>query len=230
MENNLLLQVRNKKLRQTLCKDFLPLSSNGNIKVKDPVSLLEIVLISRLKTGDYSAFSYIFSAYYKDLVFFATKFTRDIDKAEEIVQDSFVKLWEGHESLIINVSLKSYLLKLIQNKCIDWYRHKKIKQAYNDFIMESLPQQEYDTDNYFLYSELQEQIDKALNKLPETVSEAFRMNRYSGLKYNEIAEIQGVSVRTIEDRIGKALHLLRKYLKEYFPVILLIGIMTSAGI
>ncbi|HCI54537.1 MAG TPA: hypothetical protein DFI01_01275 [Bacteroidales bacterium] len=121
---------------------------------------------------------------------------------------------------MIDISLKSYLLKITQNKCIDWHRHVKVRQAYNDYMMDSQSYFEYDTENYILHSELQEQIEKALGNLPEPISDAFRMNRYKGLKYNEIAEIQNVSVRTIEVRIGKALELLRKYLKEYFPVIL----------
>jgi len=185
--------------------------------VKNQVSLVEKVLISKLKTGDYSAFSSVFYAYYKDLVIFATRFTHDTDKSEEIVQDTFVRLWEERESLTINISLKSYLLTLIQNKCIDWYRHIKVRQVYNDYMMNNQPFFEYDTENYILHSELQEQIEKALQKLPEPVSDAFRMNKYKGMKYNEIAEIQGVSVRTIEFRMGKALELLRQYLKEYFP-------------
>jgi len=188
--------------------------------VKNHSSLVEKVLVSKLKTGDYPAFTSVFYAYYKDLVRFATRFTRDTDKSEEIVQDIFVRLWEERESLTIDISLKSYLLKLTQNKCIDWYRHVKISQAYNDYVMDNQFYFEYDTENYILHSELQEQIEKALGNLPEPISDAFRMNRYKGLKYNEIAEIQNVSVRTIEVRIGKALELLRKYLKEYFPVIL----------
>lgn len=78
----------------------------------------------------------------------------------------------------------------------------------------------YDTDNYILSSELHEQIETALAKLPEELSEVYKMNRNRGLKYHEIAALQGVSVRTIEVRIGKALHMLRNYLKEYFVVVI----------
>jgi len=93
-------------------------------------------------------------------------------------------------------------------------------RAHKDFVMEDSINFEVDTDNYILYSELQGRVDKALEMLPEPVSEAFRMNRYKGLKYHEIADILGVSVRTIEVRIGKALHLLRNCLKDYFIFII----------
>ena len=201
-------------------QDFLTLVYKSKAKVANPVLLVEKVLITKLKAGDYPAFSNIFTAYYQDLVLFATRFTHDLNHAEEIVQDTFVRLWEEHESIKVTISLKSYLLKIVQNKCIDWYRHKKIMQTHNNSVMESPPQFIYDTDSYILYSELQEQIEAALDKLPEEISEVFRMNRFRGLKYHEIADLLGVSARTIEVRIGKALHMLRDHLKEYFPVIL----------
>lgn len=179
------------------------------------ISLVEKVLISKFRAGDHLAFSNIFNAYYPDLVIFASRFTNDLMDSEEIVQDSFVKLWEKRESININISLKSYLLKIIHNKCIDWLRHNKIMQTHNRYVMENSPRFEYDTDNYVLYSELQQQLEAALCKLPEEILEAFHMNRYKGLKYHEIAKVLGVSVRTVEVRIGKALGMLRNHLKDY---------------
>jgi RNA polymerase sigma-70 factor (family 1) len=219
MEEKLPVLLDGKKISGALnWTELLPLANKSN-KVIHDVTLVEKVLISKLKAGDRSAFTYIFTAYYPDLVLFTRSFTHDLSNAEEIVQDTFVGFWEEHESIQINISLKSYLLKMVQNKCIDCYRHKKIMQIHNTYLLESPTQYTADTDNYILYSELQKQIDIALGKLPEEISEAFRMNRQKGLKYHEIADISGVSVRTIEVRIGKALHMLRDCLKEYFTVI-----------
>ncbi len=216
-----LIQERKKDHRLLYCQDFLPLESSNKIKVVNHTSLVEKVLISKLKVGDHSAFSSIFTAYYQDLVMFATRFTHGLNDAEEIVQDTFLRLWEEHESVKINISLKSYLLKIVQNKCIDWYRHNKIIRTYNNYVIEGAPQFTYDTDRYILYSELQEQIEAALDKLPEEISEVFRMNRNKGLKYHEIADILDVSIRTIEVRIGKALHMLHNHLKGYFVIIII---------
>jgi RNA polymerase sigma-70 factor (ECF subfamily) len=88
-------------------------------------------------------------------------------------------------------------------------------------IMETAVPFDNYTDNYLLQSELQDQIDNALEKLPKEIAEAFKMNRYKGLKYHEIAKIMSVSQRTIEVYIGKALATLRKYLKDYFLIIAL---------
>lgn len=205
-------------LQSRYWQDLIPLKYKNNTTVVNPAISIEKILVSKIKTGDYAAFECIFNAYYRDLIMFASKFTHDIGTAEEIVQDIFVKLWEEHESVKVNSSFKSYLLKTVQNKCIDWYRHRKIIEKHNASIMMTSSQLTYDTDSYLLHSELQEQIDDALGKLPEEISEVFRMNRYQGLKYHEIADLLGVSVRTIEVRIGKALHMLRNILREYFPI------------
>lgn len=177
--------------------------------------ILEQALINKLKTGDQDVFSGIFSAYYRDLVFFAFSFTHELSSAEDIVQDTFIKLWEDHEELIVTVSLKSILLKTIQNKCIDFYRHKRIKDDYSSYFINNTSLYEYDTDNYMLKSEMEEMIEKALDRLPEKIRETYLLNRNVGLKYKEIADKLNVSTRTVEVRISKALELLRKSLIDF---------------
>jgi len=223
--NTLVLRTKKKATLDKRWGDFVPLVDNCKTKVKNPVTLVENVLISKLKLGDRFAFSNIFSAYYQDLVMFAARFTRDLNCAEEIVQDTFLRLWEKHETIEIDTSLKSFLLKIVQNKCIDWCRHKKILQIHNNFILENSQYFEYDTDSYVLCSELHKLIENALGKLPASISEAYRLNRDKGLKYHEIAVLQDVSVRTIEVRIGKALHMLRNHLKDY--LVFIIGILLQ---
>jgi RNA polymerase sigma-70 factor (ECF subfamily) len=171
--------------------------------------------LGMLRQGDKAAFSDIFSCYYKDLVLFASTFTKDRDLAEEIVQDVFLKLWETRQNLIITSSLKSFLLRSVQNKCIDWIRHLDIRLKHRESILDKPELLENDTENYLLYSELYTSLENALEQMPEEVSQAFQMNRFEGLTYQDIAEKYGVSVRTVEVRIGKALHLLKELLKDF---------------
>ena len=166
--------------------------------------------------GDSSAFENIFSAYYKDLVVFALRYTNDLNAAEEIVQDTFVKIWEEHRSISITVSLRSYLMKIVKNDFLDRLRHDKIVKNHNVFVQENSPLFENETESYLLQSELQGLIDEALKKLPDEIAETFRLNRFKGMKYREIAKMYGISERTVEVRIGKALHMLRICLKDYF--------------
>jgi RNA polymerase sigma-70 factor (family 1) len=182
--------------------------------IKDS-QIFEQYLIEKFKAGDHDAFTEIFSVYYKDMVMFAFSFTHEMTDSEEIVQDVFVKLWDGHENLNITVSIKSFLLKIIQNRCIDWHRHKKIVNNHSTYIIDNSPLYEFDTDNYILRSELEARIEQAIASLPEKFKEAFEMNRFEGLKYKEIAEKLNVSIRTVEVRVSKALVLLRKSLIDF---------------
>lgn len=181
----------------------------------DKNHIFEQFLIERLKAGDPDSFSDIFSAYYKDLVFFAYSFTRELPVAEDIVQDTFVKLWEDHEKQNVTVSLKSILLKSVQNKCIDWHRHRKTVDNHSSYIINSAPLFEYNTDNYLLISEMEEMLEKTLAELPEKIREPYQLHRFEGLKYHEIAIKLNISVRTVEVRISKALELLRKGLVDF---------------
>jgi RNA polymerase sigma-70 factor, ECF subfamily len=186
-----------------------------NHQLTSPENLLEKVLIRKLNEGDKNAFSLIFTTYYKDLVLFATNYIHKAEQAEEIVQDTFVTIWEEHEELSIDFSLKSFLLKSVQNKCIDLIRHQKVRQNHINDIVANSPNYEYNTDDYLIDSELKSLIKTALDKMPYEISQTYRMNRFEGLKYHEIAEKLNVSVRTVEVRIGRALCSLRQELQDY---------------
>lgn len=174
-------------------------------------------LLSALKQDNKDVFSFLFKTYYKDLVLFCGNYIGDQATCEDIVQSVFVKLWKDRHRLTIELSIKSYLLKAVKNSCFDEYRHNEIVKRHEAQYQES---ENYDTENYILYSDLYSHLNKALEKIPTQYREAFKLNRFNGVKYKEIAEILNVSERTVEVRIGKALELLRAYLKEFLLVIL----------
>jgi RNA polymerase sigma-70 factor (ECF subfamily) len=179
--------------------------------------LTEKSLLKGLKTGDEKCFTAVFTILYPDLVFFAGRLTGSLHIAEEFVQDAFMNLWEERKALNIHTSLKSYLLRTVQNRCIDWMRHQKTVHRYEAMIKNSELEFVSETEDYLLWSELDNQIRDAVMKLPPKEAEAFKMSRYDGMKYHEIAEKLNVSVRTVEERMGKALHFLRECLRDYFP-------------
>lgn len=178
-------------------------------------------LLVELKRGDKKAFLFLFNKYYKDLVLFGGNFLQDKCLCEDIVQTVYLKLWKDRENLEIETSLKSFLLKSVRNGCLDELRHKGVIREYETYSLTFGQSDDMDTEHYVLYSDLQVHFETALGKLPELCREAFEMNRLDGLKYKEIAQKLNVSERTVEVRIGKALMLLRQYLKEFFVAILL---------
>lgn len=185
------------------------------------VASYERILLGKLKNDDQSAFTVIFTKYYSDLVRFSFGFTRNSDSSEEIVQEVFLKLWENRSSLDIHTSLKSFLLKNVQNRSIDSLRHTGIMNKYAAVVLEHPILSQNYTEDYVLFSELETSFNHAMETIPAQYAEVFRMSRIETLPYTEIADKLGVSVRTVEVRISRALCLLRAELKDY----LLIGFM-----
>jgi len=189
--------------------------------MSDLVASYERILLGKLKNDDQSAFTIIFTKYYSDLVRFSFGFTRNSDSSEEIVQEVFLKLWENRSTLDIHTSLKSYLLKNVQNRSIDSLRHATITNKYAAVVLDHPLLSQNDTEDYILFSELEASFNQAMENMPALYAEVFRLSRIETLNYQEIASKLGVSVRTVEVRISKALSLLRAELKDY----LLIGLI-----
>ena len=179
------------------------------------IASYEKLLLANIRNNDKGAFTIVFTQYYKDLVTFSFGFVRNINTAEEIVQEVFIKLWENRASLIIDRSLKSYLLKSVQNRSLNWLQHLRVQSQFDSYTKDHQVLSDNETENYILHSELEFNLHKVLNKIPEEFAQAFRMNRFDNLSYLEIAQKLGVSIRTIEVRISKALSFLRDELKEF---------------
>jgi RNA polymerase sigma-70 factor (ECF subfamily) len=178
--------------------------------------------IAELKQGSRQAFSLLFTTYYKDMVLFGGTFLPEQAVCEDIVQSIFLRLWSERTSLLIETSLKSYLLRAVRNACLDEIRHRNIMQEYeNQALTNCVSDDLVDTENYILYSDLQSHLHQALAQMPDLYREAFELNRFEDLKYREIAEKLNVSERTVEVRISKAIDLLRKYLREFLAGIFL---------
>jgi RNA polymerase sigma-70 factor (family 1) len=184
------------------------------------ISTYEKILLDNIKNDDKASFSILFTRYYKDLVTFSFGMVRNINTAEEIVQDVFIRLWENRASLVIDRSIKSYLLKSVQNHSLNWLQHLKVQSRFDAYTKDHQLPGNNDTENYILHSELEHNLNRALDKIPAEYALAFRMNRFENQSYPEIAQKLGVSTRTIEVRISKALGFLRKELKEFLLLLI----------
>lgn len=194
---------------------YLWLLSNKVQTMTTPTDLHEKHYITGLQRGDKHIFALLFKAYYKDLVLFGGSILRDRFLVEDIVQNVFLKLWNTHKEVEIKTSLKSYLLTAVRNSCLDEIRHTEIMREYEQSSSEAHRLEDYDTDNYILYSDLSRHLEQAIQKLPEQYGKVFRMSRLEGMKYKEIASKLSISERTVEVWISKALSLLHIYLKDF---------------
>ena len=179
--------------------------------------------MSALRANDQNAFEMIFRTWYSPLCNFANSFLKDKDESEEIVQNAFVAFWEKRSQIQIDTSLKSYLYRSIRNACLNAIKHEKVKRAHADHALSNYALAE-ESDSA-LTGELENRIEKAMAALPEQCQLVFRMSRIEELKYAEIAEQLGISIKTVENHMGKALRIMREELKDY--LILLLFFMTG---
>jgi len=186
------------------------------------VNLPDIQHWNELKDGDITAFEMFFKTYYQPLCNYAYTFIQDKDEAEEIVQSAFLSVWEKRHSLDIKTSLKSYLYTMVRNTSLNVIKHEKIKQKY---VGEALAVNEKSYESVIqsvLSSELEERIHQAMEVLPEQCRLVFKLSRFEELKYAEIADQLDLSVKTVENHMGKALKIMREQLKDYLPVLVLV--------
>ena len=178
-------------------------------------------IVPQIAQGNKSAFESLFKSYYSNLCGYAVKYVWELDQAEEIVQDLFFNLWNKRNDLYISSSVESYLFRAVRNACLNYLKHKKIRENYASYVQDSYnPGQGLD-DNPIESLELQKKIDDTIALMPSERKKIFLMSRYDGLKYKEIAEKLGISVKTVEAQMGKALKFLREELKEFLVILIL---------
>ncbi|MFH1118336.1 MAG: RNA polymerase sigma-70 factor [Bacteroidota bacterium] len=164
-------------------------------------------------------FEQLFRAEFKGLCFFAQKYVKDLDAAREIVQDSFLSLWEKRAAIDTSRPVKSYLTAVIHNKCHNYLRDNK---KYDTNLLQTehlLELNKTEETDILVTRELHQSIQEAIAELPEKCREIFLLNRYENLKYQQIAQKLGISVKTVEAQMSKALQHMRIRLAGYISAI-----------
>ena len=171
--------------------------------------------IRKVREGDIRAFEELFRKFYEDLCRWAYRYLRDEDSSEEIVQDLFYHLWRDRMDLRIEISVKSYLYKAVSNNCKMLLKKINRRSAIESELANRPEPFREEASEMLEAKEITEVVNKTLAELPERPALIFRMSRYEGMKYREIAEKLSISVKTVEANMGKALEMFRKNLKEY---------------
>ncbi len=172
--------------------------------------------------GNRETFEKLFRTHYSYLCAFANKFLNDQDAAEEIVQEVFVNLWKKRDALSIKYSIKSYLYTAVRNSSLNLIKHIKIRENYKVHNKLEIENQENYLGDSIVATELEDRIRKLINNLPPERKKIFIMSRYKGLKYREIADKLDISVKTVENQMGKAIKVLKEGLKDYLTISILI--------
>lgn len=176
-------------------------------------------LFNRIKNDDHEAFNKLYSLFYAPLCVFASRYISDFNTIEDCVHDVFLKIWTDRKNILINTSLRSYLLTTTKNHCLNLIEKKKTEQTYEQYILNTYDP--YSSDDLYSVEELKSIINKAIDALPPKCRIVFKMSRFEHMTYKEIAEKQNISIKTVEAYIHKSLVMLSISLKDYLPYLIL---------
>ena len=177
-------------------------------------------LLLELQNGQERAFDFVFRKYYKSLCAQANSYVKDLDKAQSLVQDCFVKLWNNRNELDKVNRLAPYLTLMVRNRCFDYLRKVKSIESLNQ--SEHMEESDIHTENMVNFHEFEERLIVALAAMPERSRMAFEYSRFEGLSYKEIAVKMDITVKAVERLITRSLIALRKDLKEFITAFILI--------
>ncbi len=191
----------------------------------DPIVVQEADWSARIGRGDERAFRELFDVYYAPLCRYAITLMGDADAGEDIVQALFIWIWEHRETWHVRGNLRSYLYRAVHTRVVSRWRAMRVRDAYTE-RMQADEAIEVSRDGWpdraAQYAELQAAYWRAVATLPPRGRQAFELHRQHGLSSREIGEVMGISARTVETHIGRALLALRKALVPFLAVVLLV--------
>ncbi len=174
---------------------------------------LEKAYCLKVINGDEEAFTEIYTAYNVRLKRFIISYTNDNNLAEDVVQETFILLWEIREILNPEKSLLAFLLTIAKNKALNVLKKQKSSLSshtkYQEIMFRemelNIQSLEYLDPHDLIVKDLESVIRKTLSKLPSKTRDIFEMSRYSGIKNKDIAERLDISIKTVEYHLSKAL-------------------------
>lgn len=173
-----------------------------------------------LSQNNESEFEQLFKTHFKSLYCYAYTIVKDEAASEEIVQNVFYKIWDKNKQPEIQSSVKAYLYKAVYHDSLNYLKHLKVRAQYKSRVMHQHKEEGQPASGKLMLKDLEEKLRDAMNSLPEQCRTIFQMSRFDGLKYQEIASQLGISIKTVENQMGKALKLLRVKLIDFLPLVI----------
>jgi len=175
-------------------------------------------ILTRLKANDQTALKELFDVYYLSVCHCIHRIIREKQTVEDLAQNVFIKVWQKRQQINITYSFKAYLQRMGINEALGYLRKlkNKEKEEITTVIMKGLVSPS--VEETYLKNELELKIEKAIKNLPPKCRMVFQLSRYEGLSYKEIAEKMEISVKTVENQIGKSLCVLRKQMEMYLKI------------
>lgn len=186
--------------------------------------------IEKLKLGDKKTFQLFFEYFYPKLMALACRFV-DEHTAKDLVQEIFTSFWENKQTTQAD-NIHAYLYKSLQNTCLNYLKHQMVVAEYEARVRIAEARMAFwaeKTDSNEVWKQvtnqnIRELIEASANKLPPKCREAFFLCYFHDMSHKQIAQVMGISSRTVETHIRQALHFLRSDLKELFILLILFSL------
>ena len=192
-------------------------------------------LLLRFKAGDELAFKHIFKTSYNPLVGFCRQFLNDLETSKSIAQEAFVNLWTERQKIEKSSGISAFLYTWAKSACLKYIRHQKVIEKYTQVRLNEIETQLHietlESLDFYSYEtiELRRSIQKAVENLPEKSRIVFEKKRFEGKSNKEIAKELGISVKSVEANMTRALKTLRADLTEYLILFLFFLLLYSVG-
>lgn len=177
-------------------------------------------IVEDVKDGMASAFDKLYEAYCDRLFRFAFSILKSKEDAEEVVQNTFFKIWEKRKYIDSNHTFKAFLFTIAYHITIDLLRERLKEKKYREIILEKATSN-YNLEEAIEYGDLLEQVQKIVIDLPPRKNEIYQLSRINHLSYSEIAEKLNISVKTVENSINYSMNFIKKRLGSDSLIILL---------
>jgi len=176
---------------------------------------LDFKLLTKLKESNEKALKELFYNYHDTLFRFICYRVTDPDLAEDITQETFVRVWNNRQLIEPKKSFFSYIARISTNLCLDHFRHMKVRIKHKDSIPKFAESHFYNPETKTDFEILRSRIREIANQeLPEKCREIFFLGRIENKKNSEIAQMLGLSKRTVENQLYRALKIIKKILKR----------------
>lgn len=172
-------------------------------------------LILRLIGGDEDAFCELYATYKNRLIYFAMRFLKSREYAEDVFQDAFTVVWQNRRFINPDASFSSYLYTIMRNRILNQLRNAANEEKLKESILSQALDYTEDTKREVMLNDLKSLISHALQQLTPRQREIFEMSREAQLSHKEIADKLGISVNTVQEHISTSLKLIRTYLIKY---------------
>ncbi|WP_346882069.1 RNA polymerase sigma-70 factor [uncultured Algibacter sp.] len=181
----------------------------------------EIDAVKTLKKGDREAFKYLFELYYDRLVAYIVTYTNDKMSSEDIVQQAFIDFWKDRSKLDEIRSPKNYLYSIAYNRYIDSIKKEKRRAKLFDILYEKALRGIIKDDKEVLENRIKK-MNLIIDSLPPRCQEILKMSKVQGIKYKDIADVLGISIKTVEKQMSIAFKKMRKAFEDDKLILLLI--------